>query len=96
MKILKIILLVAFALVVIGSFADKPQLSSDALKPFQEQVANDFEVQYAAVVQSGTLIDRCVRAGLVAEGYLQAANNQKYMEWKGVETADCKAAGVPR
>lgn len=97
MKIIKTLLVIFIMAFLIGSFAASiPQKASDNLKPFQEQVAQDFEAQYAAVVESGTAIDRCVRAGLVAEGYLQAANNDKYKEWKEVEKEDCNAAGVPR
>jgi flagellar basal body-associated protein FliL len=97
MKIIKILFVIFIVLFLIGSFAASiPQTASQAIKPYQEQVAIDFEAQYAAVVESGTAIDRCIRAGLVAEGYLQAANTEKYKEWKQVEKADCKAAGVPR
>jgi hypothetical protein len=59
-------------------------------------VAADFERQYQSASLHGTTVDKCVRAGLVAEGYLQAGDEAKYAEWKGVEAVDCKAAGVMR
>lgn len=94
MKLIKIILTILLALFVLGILADAPQTASDTLKPFQAQVAQDFEAQYAAVVQNGTPIDRCVRAGLVAEGYLQASDNANFAKWMDVKEADCKAANV--
>lgn len=59
-------------------------------------VAADFERQYQSASLHGTMVDRCVRAGLVAEGYLQAGNEVKYSSWKQVEQADCAAAGLMR
>lgn len=64
------------------------------LKSVQTQVAGDFEKQYNSVSKYGSSVDKCVRAGLVAEGYLQAGDNAKYREWKGVERSDCWVAGI--
>ena len=60
------------------------------------QVADDFERQYQDVTVSGTAMDRCVRAGLVAEGHLQAGNQSAYAQWKRTESRDCRAAGLPQ
>lgn len=61
----------------------------------QETVANDFERQYYDVVRAGgSAVDKCVRAGLVAEGYLQSGNTAKYQEWQNQRRIDCTAAGV--
>ena len=62
----------------------------------QNQVADDFERQYQDVTVSGTAIDRCVRAGLVAEAHLQAGNQSAYAQWKRTESSDCRAAGLPQ
>ncbi|MBS0564950.1 MAG: hypothetical protein JSR87_10885 [Proteobacteria bacterium] len=61
----------------------------------QRGVAQDFESQYNMAKQSGTLMDVCVRAGLVAEGYLQAGDQPNYTRWKGIQKRDCGAAGLP-
>lgn len=59
-------------------------------------VAEDMVEQYELAKSHGDKIDRCVRAGLVAESYLQAKDESKYAEWKDVERADCKRAGLRR
>jgi hypothetical protein len=62
----------------------------------QNGVAKDFEKQYQMALSSGSPIDVCVRAGLVAEGYLQAQDQDNYRKWKAVEKQDCKAAGIEK
>ena len=57
-------------------------------------VAEEQVEQYADVVRSGTPIERCVKAGLVAEAFLQAGESASYDEWKVVERFDCEAAGL--
>ena len=61
----------------------------------RQQVAQEQAQQYADVVRSGTPVDRCVKAGIVAEAYLQANDSAKYDQWKATQKADCDAAGVP-
>ena len=60
----------------------------------QNGVSKDFEDQYNMAKVSGTKIDICVRAGLVAEGYLQAKDQTKYARWKSIQKRDCAAAGM--
>lgn len=60
----------------------------------QQNVAEEQAQQYTDVARSGTPIDRCAKAGLVAEAYLQAGESVKYDQWKAVEQADCEAAGM--
>ena len=60
----------------------------------QTQVAKDFERQYNDVRKHGNAIDVCVRAGLVAESYLQAGDSASYAKWKNIESTDCRAAGL--
>jgi len=62
----------------------------------QSGVAKDFEKQYHIAKSSGTPIDACVRAGLVAEGYLQAQDQSNYQKWKSTEKRDCAIAGITR
>lgn len=59
-------------------------------------VAKNFEKQYVMSVRSGTPIDVCVHAGLVAAAYLQAHDQLNYQRWKQTESADCALAGMPK
>jgi competence protein ComGC len=59
------------------------------------QTARDFEQQYQAVQRNGTRMDRCVRAGFVAEAYLQANDDTNFTKWQEIKAADCRAAGLP-
>ena len=70
--------------------------AAQTMKTIEQQVAADYEAQYNITQQSGTAIDQCVQAGMVAAAYLQAKDQSSYARWKGVERRDCDAAGVPR
>jgi len=61
----------------------------------EDQVASDAVTQYNITARSGSATDRCVQAGIVTAGYLQAKNETKYSSWKAVQRRDCKAAGFP-
>lgn len=91
-----IIILVAFIILAWIGNAASPQNATKAIQPYQSEVAKNFEEQYAQVKAHGTMIDRCVRAGLVAEGYLQAQDNVNFAKWVDIKSADCKAAGMPQ
>lgn len=65
------------------------------LQDIQKQAALDAEKQYEMTARSGTPIDKCVRAGLVAESYLQATDEVQYQHWKVIQRLDCSTAGVP-
>lgn len=82
--------------VIIALAMPTPDESREVMRGYQEQVANDFVEQYQMAKESGTAVDVCVRAGLVAEGYLQAGDRELYQTWKGVERVDCAAAGIVR
>ena len=86
------IIIVAF--IVLGIFAGAG--SDKGLEGIKTDVASDFERQYNEVKVHGSKVDVCVRAGLVAEGYLQAGDTDNYGKWKAIEKADCAAAGVPK
>lgn len=60
----------------------------------RQNVAEEQAQQYSDVVRSGTPMDRCVKASLVAEAYLQAGQSARYDQWKATEQADCEAAGL--
>lgn len=61
----------------------------------EKHVIDDFEKQYEIVSRSGSAMERCVQAGLVAGAYLQAKDEASYVKWKEKEKADCAAAGMP-
>jgi len=88
---------VAVVIVVFIGFVFLANIGAEhALKDAKNKVANDFEQQYTDAKMYGTAIDRCVRAGLVAEGYLQARDTTNYGKWKTIERTDCEAAGIPQ
>jgi len=70
--------------------------AAETMRTIEQQVATDSEAQYNITKQSGTAIDQCVHAGMVAAAYLQAKDQGSYARWKEVERQDCNAAGVPR
>jgi len=76
-----------------GGIEKEADKSMDAI--FQ-QVADDAVSQYRITKASGSAIDQCVQAGMVAAAYLQAQNQTSYSVWKQTEAADCARAGVPR
>jgi hypothetical protein len=71
------------------------QANVDPLKGIEDQVAVDAVKQYGIAQRSGTAVDRCVHAGLVAAAYIQAKDEPNYRVWKRTERMDCKAAGMP-
>lgn len=66
------------------------------LRQIEAQVAEDMVEQYNIAKRSGSPIDVCVHAGMVAAGYLQAKDDANYDIWKKIEARDCDKAGVPR
>ncbi len=66
------------------------------LEDIHKQVAADAVTQYQITSRSGSAMDKCVQAGLVAAAFLQAKDEPYYKGWKERETADCKAVGVER
>ena len=61
-----------------------------------QQVANEQVEQYEITKKSGSEIEICVHAGMVSASYLQAKDEANYATWKGIERADCAAAGMPQ
>ncbi len=60
----------------------------------EQQVATDAVKQYEIARRSGTPMDACVHAGLVAAAYIQAKDEPNYQRWKAIEKSDCREAGV--
>ena len=66
------------------------------LNDISRDVAADAVAQYRMVEKTGSKMDKCVQAGLVAAAYLQAQDQWNYENWHLIERGDCLAAGVPR
>jgi len=60
------------------------------------QVVDEALKEFEIVKKGGDKMEICVRAGFVAEAYLQAKDEAKYTEWKKTEKDLCKAAGMPQ
>jgi hypothetical protein len=71
------------------------QQASHDMSNIEKKVATDAVEEYRIAERSGTQIDRCVHAGLVAAAYIQAKDEENYRVWKRTERTDCDAAGVP-
>jgi hypothetical protein len=72
------------------------QQAAKEMGNIEVQVANDSVKQYNIAKSSGSPIDKCVQAGMVAAAYLQAKDDANYRIWKQTENLDCTSAGVPR
>ncbi len=71
--------------------------SGSATKNIYDSTANDLEEQYHMVFRNnGSAIDLCVQAQIVAAGYLQAKNQEKYAVWKETERRDCEKSRASR
>lgn len=63
---------------------------------FWTDAAADLEDQYRIVVDAGApQIDRAIRAGAVAEAYLQGKDKAAYRRWKAIAERHTRAAGLP-
>lgn len=74
-------------------------LEKKAAKDMQgiyNQVSADAEKQYDITKRSGSAMDACVHAGVVAAAYLQAKDESSYQRWKSTESGDCSRAGISR
>lgn len=67
---------------------------ASTVQSLHTETARDFESQYYMVKETGSAMDQCVRAGFVAEAYLQARDNDNFNKWQAIEEEDCAAAGL--
>lgn len=70
--------------------------AAEGMQGIYNQVSSDAEKQYDIAKRSGSAIDACVHAGMVAAAYLQAKDESNYQRWKSTESNDCTKAGLPR
>ncbi|HQN47581.1 MAG TPA: hypothetical protein PK034_11095 [Rugosibacter sp.] len=61
----------------------------------REEFFSDVVRQYEITKRNGSAIDICIRAGAVAEIYLQAKDEPNYKKWIITAKADCEKAGIP-
>lgn len=62
----------------------------------QRQTAEQVRQHYFIVASSGTPMDVCVQAGIVAAAYLQANDQDNYSLWVQTREDDCNRAGRSR
>jgi len=86
--------LVLFAIGWYGIKAFSTYETNNMMDKIQNDFAVDAERQYRDAKQYGSAMDKCVQAGLAAMSHLQAGNSSSYGRWKGIEEADCAAAGL--
>lgn len=82
------------AVIGIGVLANM-KTSSQVEKDIHNEVAADSLKEYELAKKHGDRADVCLRAGLVAEAYLQAKDEENYAKWRDIERADCRRAGLP-
>lgn len=75
--------------------APSSSMVQDQIQNINNSVADDAVAQYNIAKQQGDKIQICVQAGIVSSAYLQAQDQANYNKWKAIQSADCKAAGVP-
>lgn len=57
------------------------------------RVIDEAVFQYRVMRDRKDYLEMCMRAGIVAEGYLSLRDVGKYNEWKAIERFDCKKVG---
>lgn len=90
---------ILFIAIIIGlaiTSKEGKKAGQDAVQEIHEDVARDVVQQYEIAKRNGSKMDACVRAGFVAEAYLQAKNEAEYTTWKKTQRKDCAAAGLSR
>ena len=70
--------------------------ASNQMQKIHNQVADDAVSRYEIAKREGNKIQVCVQAGFVSAAYLQAKDETNYQQWKQIEIADCKKAGINR
>ncbi len=61
----------------------------------EKAAVSDAIEQYNLVKRSGSAVDACVHAGIVAAAMVQAKDEDGFKHWKAVEQSDCERAGTP-
>lgn len=81
---------------VVGMLGGGAWWASTAMQRNASQVAADLEAQYEIQRNAGARnIDLGVRAGIIAEAYLQSQDPQQYRRWKAIADWHMREAGMP-
>ena len=70
-------------------YAQSSQRAASSMQDIYDKVVDDAESQYQIARSSGSQVDICVQAGMVAAAYLQAQDQPGYSRWKMIEKRDC-------
>lgn len=70
------------------------QKAHEDLNKIENQVAEDVVTQYEIAKRQGDKMQIYIRAGLVAEAYLQAKDEGNYNKWKDIEKQAAVDAGM--
>jgi len=70
--------------------------SGTALQRIAEKVASDQVDRFNMTLKGGDRIEICVQAGMVAEAFKQADDEESYLKWKRIEKRACAAAGIEK
>lgn len=61
---------------------------------FDNKMAQDAVQQYEIAKNHGDTMEMCVQAGITAQYFMQAKDQENYNKWKAIENNDCKRAGL--
>lgn len=95
--LIKTLAALAFLVIVIAIIAavgSGTKTSDEISEEINIKVVDDAMNQYIIAKKHGSMMDRCVQAGLVSAALLQAKAEAQYAEWRPIEKADYKKAGV--
>jgi hypothetical protein len=92
-NVISIVLLVIGVLAFFGTIqfwfgGGLEEQASKEVRRIQIQVAKEAEKEFRIAKQHGNTVDAYVRAGLVAEAYLQAKDEINYRKWKQIEATE--------
>lgn len=70
------------------------QHAAREMDKIEVQVANDAVKQYEIAKRSGSAMDACSAAGMMAAAYLQAQDEAGYQRAQALKDKDCRSAGL--
>ena len=71
--------------------------AGDFMEAVHRETANDAIRQYNTIVENtGSEVEKHVRASFVAEAFLQGGDKKNYAKWKQIEEVHRSRAGLPR
>ena len=61
---------------------------------FDNKMAQDAVQQYQVAKNQGDATEMCMQAGVTAQFFMQAKDQENYNKWKTIENNDCRRAGM--